>query len=171
MLAFGDYHGGAIENCAKLLQEKVPLVGGRPLEDVASEIIRDHEQRKERIPGFGHAYFEIDPRCKTLLEIAENSISPHQHIDLLLAIETELSHGKNKPLAANINGAIGAAISDLGIDWRMGRGIFIISRSIGLVAHAVEEVKMGSKYKKIDPEEVEYVGPEKREMSLRLESS
>jgi citrate synthase len=153
------------------LQEKVALISGRPIEDIASEIVRDHAERKERIPGFGHAYFEIDPRCKTLLEIAENSISPHPHIDLLVAVEGKLSSGGDKRLAANINGAIGAAISDLGIDWRMGRGIFIISRSIGLVVHAAEEVKLGQKYKKIDPEAVEYDGPENREVPLRLEPS
>jgi citrate synthase len=171
MLAFGDYHGGAIENCAKLLQEKVQAAGGNALNEVASSIIQEHKEKKERIPGFGHAYFEEDPRSKTLLEIADSCISPHRHIDLLLAIETELSSGKEKLLAANINGAVGAAISDLGIDWQMGRGIFIISRSIGLVAHAAEEVKMGSKYKKIHREEVEYVGPEKRDVPLRLEPS
>ena len=171
MLAFGDYHGGAIENCAKLLQEKVASLDERPIQDLAAEIVTDHEKRKERIPGFGHAYFEIDPRCKTLLELAENSLSPHPHIDLLIALEGKLSSGGEKRLAANINGAIGAAISDLGIDWRMGRGIFIISRSIGLVAHAVEEVKLGTKYKKIDPEAVEYDGPENREIPLRREPS
>jgi len=171
MLAFGDYHGGAIENCAKLLQETVRAAGDGEFEEIAFKIVREHEERKTRIPGFGHAYFEKDPRSRSLLEIADECISPHPHIDLLLAIEKQLSSGKVKPLAANINGAIGAAISDLGIDWEIGRGIFIISRSIGLVAHTVEEVKMGTRYKKIAPEEVEYVGPEKRDMPLRLEPS
>ena len=171
MLAFGEYHGGAIESCAKFLQEAVQTAGDVELEQVASQIIKEHRERKERISGFGHAYFEIDPRCKTLLDIAEDSISPHPHIDLLLAIEAELKSGKDKPLAANINGAIGAAISDLGIDWRMGRGIFVISRSVGLVAHAVEEIRSGHKYKKIDPEAVKYHGPEKRDVPLRLEPS
>lgn len=171
ILAFGDYHGGAIENIAELLQEKVASLGGRSTEEMASEIVREHKERKERIPGFGHAYFEIDPRCKTLLEVAETSISPHPHIDLLVALEGKLSSGGERRLAANINGAIGAAISDLGIDWRMGRGIFIISRSIGLVTHAVEEVELGTKYKKIDPETVAYDGPENREIPLRLEPS
>lgn len=171
MLAFGDYHGGAIENCAKLLQEKVQLVGDGGLKKLASQIARDFKERGERIPGFGHAYFETDPRSKSLLKIADDCISSHPHIDLLLAIEAELSLGKDKPLAANINGAIAAAISDLGIDWHVGRGIFIISRSIGLIVHAVEEIKMGTKYKKIDPKDVEYVGPEKRDVPLRLESS
>jgi len=171
VLAFGDYHGGAIENSAKLLQEKAASLGRRSLEDVAAEIVREHKERKERIPGFGHAYFEIDPRCKALLEIAEDSISPHPHIDLLAALEGKLLSGGDKRLAANINGAIAAAISDLHIDWRMGRGIFIISRSVGLVAHAVEEIKYGQKYKKIDPESVEYDGPENQEIPLRLEPS
>ncbi len=171
MLAFGDYHGGAIENCAKLLQETMRVVGDRGLEAVAATIVKEHEGRKTRMPGFGHAYFEKDPRSKSLLEIADECISPHPHIDLLLAIERRLASGKEKPLAANINGVIAAAISDLGIDWQIGRGIFIISRSIGLVAHAAEDVKGGSRYKKIDPAEVEYIGPEKREMPLRLEPS
>jgi len=171
MLAFGDYHGGAIENSAKLLQKEVALLGAKSIEEMASEIVREHKERKERIPGFGHAYFEIDPRCKTLLELAKSSLSPHPHIDLLIALEGKLSSGGEKRLAVNINGAIGAAISDLGIDWRLGRGIFIISRSIGLVAHAVEEIKFGTKYKKIDPEAVEYDGPENREIPLRREPS
>lgn len=171
MLAFGDHHGGAIENCARLLQEWVKVADGRESQQIASLIIKEHRERNERLPGFGHAYFEIDPRCKALLAIAAQSISPHPHIDLLLALEAKLASGKDKPLAANINGAVGAAISDLSIDWKFARGIFLISRSIGLVAHAVEETKLGQKYKKIDSDAVEYLGPKKRKLPPRLEPS
>ena len=171
VLAFGDHHGGAIETCARLLQEKAPLLNQTGIEDVAAEIVEEHAGRKERIPGFGHAYFETDPRSKKLLEIANQGLSLHPHIDLLLAVERILASGKKKPLAANINGAIGAVISDLGIDWKMGRGIFIISRSIGLICHAAEEVKEGQVYKKIRPEDVEYAGPENRPVPRRPDPS
>jgi citrate synthase len=38
-----------------------------------------------------------------------------------------------------VDGAIAAVISDMGFDWRLGKGFFIISRTVGLIAHAYEE--------------------------------
>lgn len=50
----------------------------------------------------------------------------------------------------------------------MGRGIFIISRSLGLTVHALEEIKQGKPYKKISEEDIEYIGPEEKEMPIRI---
>ncbi len=171
ILAFGDHHGGAIENCAKLLQENIIEAGGESTDEIAAKIIKVYRDNNERVPGFGHAFFERDPRSVKLLEIAESCISPRPHIDLLRSLEAELSRGKAKNIASNINGAIAASISDLGIDWRLGRGLFIISRSIGLVAHAAEETREGKKYRKTAMKNVEYLGPAKRTVPLRLEVS
>lgn len=171
ILGFGEYHGGAIEACAKLLQQTVQDSLDNSVETTAYRVVAEYKDRNRRIPGFGHAYFDSDPRSKKLLEIADSCISPHPHIDLLRAIENVFSSQRERPLAANINGAIGAAISDLGIDWRMGRGIFIVSRAIGLVCHALEEVKGGTKYKKIGAKDIDYQGPPPRDIPLRIEPS
>lgn len=171
ILGFGKHHGGAIESCAKLLQEKIGLAGKKSVDNMAVDIIEEVEARKTRIPGFGHAYFETDPRAEKLLQIARKSIHPYPHIELLLAIEERLIREKGRRLAANINGAMGAAISDLGIDWRMGKGIFIISRSLGLAVHALEQIELDKPYKKVSLEDIEYIGPEEKEVPIRIEPS
>src|SRR5215470_6399394 len=48
IISLGDHHGGAIEQCARFLQESVAV--GRS----ASEIVTNFGSRKQRIPGFGH---------------------------------------------------------------------------------------------------------------------
>ena len=171
ILGFGDHHGGAIETCAKLLQENILRDEKGDYIHIAAEIIEDFSAQKKRIPGFGHAYVEVDQRAVKLLEIARKKIHPYPHIELLLAIEKKLTSEKGAHLATNINGAVAAAISDLGVDWQMGRGIFIISRSLGLIVHALEEMKLEKPYKKVSIEDMEYIGPEEKEVPIRLEPS
>src|SRR5262252_4629829 len=45
VISLGDHHGGAIEQCAKLLQESVPA------RTSPSDIVRDFRSRRQRIPG------------------------------------------------------------------------------------------------------------------------
>jgi len=171
LLGVGDHHGGAIEACAKLLQENILRDNESDYNELAEKITKDFSDRKNRIPGFGHAYVEVDQRAVKLLEIARKKIHPYPHMELLLAIEKKLTSEKGAHLAANINGVVAAVISDLGVDWRMGKGIFIMSRSLGLIVHALEEMKLGRPYKKIPNEDIDYNGPEKREVPIRLEPS
>src|SRR5206468_12729656 len=56
IISLGDHHGGAIEQCAKLLQESVKAG------TAASAIVSDFRTRKQRLPGFGHPWHDRDPR-------------------------------------------------------------------------------------------------------------
>src|SRR5215468_3389340 len=61
VISLGDHHGGAIEQCARMLQESVPAgVSG-------ASIVADYRERKQRVPGFGHPWHDRDPRTMTLL--------------------------------------------------------------------------------------------------------
>jgi len=65
-------------------------------------------------------------------------------------------------LILNVDGAIAAIISDMGFDWRIGKGFFIVSRTPGLVAHAYEQLYYDKPYKAARWDEVVYTGPAER---------
>jgi citrate synthase len=136
ILTIGESHGGAIEQCARILQEWARR-DGEP-ETVARDLLRDLAARKIRMPGFGHRLHNVDPRTVRLFELADHLKFSGIHQKFAKAIEAVfLKDGKELPI--NVDGAIAAVISDMGFDWRLGKGFFIISRTVGLVAQAHEE--------------------------------
>src|SRR3981189_3237818 len=60
IISLGDHHGGAIEQCAKLLQDAVKSGA------TAADIVKDHRARNLRVPGFGHPWHDRDPRTREL---------------------------------------------------------------------------------------------------------
>ena len=85
-------------------------------------------------------------------------------MDLASKVEKELFETAGKKLPINVDGAIAAVISDMGFDWRLGKGFFIISRVPGLVAHAYEERSLGKPMRRLGNTNYEYNGPEPREI-------
>ena len=79
-----------------------------------------------------------------------------------LKLEHFLKLRTKKVLPINIDGALAALFLELGFDWRLARGFFILSRVAGLVAHAHEEAVNEKPYRRLSDEDVEYVGPKLR---------
>ena len=150
VITLGDHHGGAIEQCAQLLQDSVPQA--RP----ASDIVREFKAQKKRIPGIGHPLHTHDPRVLKLLDKAREWNLAGAHLQLAEALAAEAG------LPLNIDGVISGIISDMGISWRYGRAFFIIPRVVGLAAHAVEEVVRERPFRTIDLKDMSYDGPAER---------
>ena len=134
ILTLGESHGGAIEQCAKILQE---IVKGK-IE--TEDFIKKSCEKKERIPGYGHKIYTQDPRTAALLKIAKELGFTGKYVQAALGIEAALEKIKGKKLCLNVDGAIAAIVSEMGFDYQLGKGFFIISRVVGLVAHAREEM-------------------------------
>ena len=162
VLVIGDSHGGAIEQSAKIMQEWAARDGN--VATLANEIVDDLKQNKKRMPGFGHRLHTVDPRTGKLFEIAERHGYHGRHIQLCRAIETALAEKTGRMLPINVDGAIAAVISDMGFDWRLGKGFFIISRVPGLLAHAYEEMTRERPMRKLGPPASDYDGPGEREL-------
>jgi citrate synthase len=162
VLVIGDSHGGAIEQSAKIMQEWAAKEGDTAT--LAGEIVDDLKQSKKRMPGFGHRLHTVDPRTGKLFEIAERHGYHGRHIDLCRAIEAALAEKTGRALPINVDGAIAAVISDMGFDWRLGKGFFIISRVPGLLAHAYEEMTRERPMRKLGPPASDYDGPDEREL-------
>ena len=148
ILAIGDHHGGAIEQAAKLLQENKGKDAG--------SIVKEYY--KKRIPGYGHKIYTTDPRSTKLLEIAKRNNISGRHVELALQIEKALEETTGEKLCLNVDGAVAAIVSDMGFDWRLGKGFFIIGRTAGLVAHIHEEWVNEKPFRRLDKEEYEYTG-------------
>ncbi len=159
VMAFGDAHGGALEGAMKFLQENA--------DRDPEEVVREYLERGERIPGYGHRFYkEFDPRTVELFEIAKELGFYGKYAKFAEAVERAIEKIKGKRLVLNVDGAIAAIVSEMGFDWRLGKGFFIIGRTPGLVAHAYEELTFEKPFsKRLDEEkEVEYFGPQKREL-------
>jgi len=162
ILTIGDSHGGAMEKCAKILQEWAAK--GDNIEEIADELLDHIKSTKLRMPGFGHRLHKTDPRTVKMFEIADKNNFTGKHIQLAKALENRLVTGSGKKLPINVDGAIGAVMSDMGFDYRVGKGFFIISRCAGLIAHAYEELTRYKPMRKLGLTNYEYDGPGEREI-------
>ncbi|MCJ7509066.1 MAG: citryl-CoA lyase [candidate division Zixibacteria bacterium] len=162
VLTIGDTHGGAIEKCAKKLQKTVKENDN--LGEAAKEIVKKLVEEDKKMPGFGHRIHQVDPRTKKLFELADKLGISGKHTKLILAIQKELTKKTGKEIPINVDGAIGAVISDMGFDWRLGKGFFIISRTPGLLAHAFEELTREKPMRKLGNTDCEYDGMGEREI-------
>ncbi|RLF34278.1 MAG: citryl-CoA lyase [Thermoplasmata archaeon] len=166
VLAIGDVHGGAIEKGAKLLQENVVRMKkeDRSIEEIAASIVKEAKEQKKRILGFGHRVHTSDPRTKRLFSLAEELHIAGDHVMLSKAIEVELEKSTGRKLPINVDGAIAAIISDMGFDWRLGKGFFLIGRVVGLTAHVYEEQTREKPMRKMFTVDCEYDGPEEKDI-------
>ncbi len=142
LLGLGSVFVGSIEGAARLLQEEVGAAEGGDLRSVAARVVRDYRTSGRMLPGLGHPVHKpVDPRSVRLFALAaEHGLSgPHVQLMHLLSEEAERAYERSLPV--NATGAIGAIASEMGIPWRMARGLGIVARAVGLVGHVVEELR------------------------------
>lgn len=155
ILGVGEFHGGAIEECAHLLQ--MGMSADKLVEKVLSS--------GDRIPGFGHKiYKNEDPRATQIFAKAKELGFYGEHCELVKQVEAELEKTKGKKIVINVDGAIAGVVSDMGFDWRLGKGFFLIGRVVGLIAHIFEEIVREKPFRRIPEEEIEYDGTPLRKL-------
>ena len=157
ILSIGEHHGGAIEQSARILQQ-----GTKD----ADELVRQMKEQGKRMPGYGHKVYTTDPRTRELLVLARKYGIYGEHCRFAEEIESALENSSGRKLCLNIDGAIAAIMSDMGFDWQLGKGIFIIGRTVGIVAHTYEEMTREKPYRRVEDSDIEYDGPEKRDFEV-----
>lgn len=164
ILAIGDAHGGAIEDCMTMLQGAVRRAAeeGKGLEEIAALVPGELKEQGKRVPGLGHRVHTDDPRSKKLLALADELGVAGEHIAMFRAIQVEV--GKKKELPINVDGAIAAVASDMGFEPKLGKAFFVLGRVAGLTAHVFEEEKRFKRMRKLFKVNVGYDGPEEREL-------
>jgi len=161
ILGMGSRFGGSIEEAARTLQEA--LASAAPDADprhIARDIVARHQKAKQPIAGLGHPVHKpADPRTARLFAIAADNGLSGRHIELMQLISAEASAAYGRDLPVNATGAIGAIIGELDFPWQVGRGLAVIARAIGLVAHIQEELAeplAGEIWSRVDEEASEH---------------
>lgn len=161
----GDVHGGAGQQCMEVLRSLVdsPL---SPAE-AAAELVASYKERRAYVPGFGHRFHPRDPRRDPLMNavaeaVAQGTVSG-RYVEAALALEAVLA-GEAKPVPMNIDGATATIYCELGFAPELGRGLFVLSRSVGLLAHAWEQQNEPTRIKGPLPRSANptYTGPPPR---------
>src|SRR5690606_12312461 len=135
LCGLGSVFVGSMETAARVLQEALP----DPQADVdlhvlAKQALAKLRAEKQLVPGIGHTLHKpVDPRAPRLFEIAAENGYSGRYVQLMQLIADEAQAASGKTLPVNATGAIGAIASELGLPWRIIRGIGVFSRSIGLV--------------------------------------
>ncbi|MEM0950016.1 MAG: citryl-CoA lyase [Pseudomonadota bacterium] len=145
----GDVHGGAGEQAVEFY-DRVDAAGG--VSAVPTEIDRWQAERGSFLPGFGHRFHKPnDPRAPRLLALVDAAASDGavsgRFADIARAIEAELAERKGRPVPMNIDGATAVIFAELGFAPPLARGIFCLSRSVGILAHAWEQTQQGGRNK------------------------
>ncbi len=164
ILAVGDHHGGAGEECIKFLKKTFDLQEkDQSLSELAIYVVTQAKTKKQRIPGFGHRFHTNDPRTKKLLQVASDEGISGKFVELAKLIASELSTQSNRPLPLNVDGTIGALLADMGFKAQTGKAFFAIARVTGLTAHILEEFSQRP-VRTIIPSDAKYTGEEKRQI-------
>ena len=150
----GDIHGGAGEQCAELYCDIADrMEDGFPLEDaVQNGIAAWREKYGKVISGFGHRFHKpVDPRAPRLMELvrkaAEDGTVSGKFADIGQAVQLEIGRGRGAPIAMNIDGATAVIFCELGFPPPLSRGLFCLSRSVGILAHGWEQMQQGGRNK------------------------
>ena len=144
----GSRFAGTMEGAARVLSSTLANAAGDADDaSLARAVVADHRERRAFVPGVGHPVHKpLDPRAERLRVLAGENGLAGRHVALMWAISKEASERYGRELPVNVTGAIGALLCELDIDWRVARGIAVISRAVGLVGHAFEEMNSPMAY-------------------------
>src|SRR5215475_11358127 len=153
----GDVHGGAGEQCVALYNAIAARLGDSPADErrlteaVVAEIAALAQRGIRHVPGFGHRFHPRDPRAPRLLELVDRAAAAGavsgRFALIGRAVEARLAADKGRPIPMNIDGATGVVFAELGFPPPLCRGLFVLSRSVGALAHAFEEMQSGVRNK------------------------
>lgn len=143
----GDVHGGAGQQAVELYHHVDAHAG-----DLAAALDDWRAEHGKIIPGFGHRFHKpTDPRAPRLMalvsEAAEAGAVSGRFQQIGQAIEAQISAEKGIALPMNIDGATAVIYAELGFAPPLARGLFCLSRSVGILSHAWEQQQQGGRNK------------------------
>jgi citrate synthase len=166
----GDIHGGAGQQCMTLYERIDTACAAAPDLERATDAVLDEfiAEQGKIVPGFGHRFHPVDPRVAPLLALVASTAVQQavsgRFVNIARAVEVALQRRTGKVLPLNIDGVTAVIFCELGFQSQLGRGLFILSRSVGILAHAWEQMQQAERIKGPMPKQIAYTyaGPPRR---------
>lgn len=165
-----DVHGGPGQQCMELyLEIDAEHERTGDLEAAIGTVLQRHREAGLRyVPGFGHRFHPVDPRTGRLLGLVEaaagEGVVDGRFVAIGRAVEEAISAGRAARIPMNVDGVTAVVYCELGLSPELGRGVFILARSVGILAHAAEQITQGGRIKGPTPRSIgyTYTGPGRR---------
>lgn len=167
----GDVHGGAGEQAVEMYESIAARIDAGAAQAQAVRAGLDEATAKygKFVSGFGHRFHPVDPRSPRLLELVDTAAQAGhvsgRYAAIARGVEDELAARKNgQRIPMNIDGATAVIYAELNFPAPLARGLFCLSRSVGILAHAWEQTGQGGRNKGPIPREYlwTYDGPSPR---------
>ncbi len=164
LCGLGSVFVGSTEGAAAMLREAIPdRANPGDLEALAAEIVARFRAAKKIIPGMGHPIHRNgDPRTPRLFQLATENGFNGPYVALMQAVERHAEAAAGRKLPINATGAIGAIACELDLPQPVVRGIGVMARAIGLVAHLLEESRQPiarEVWERVEDEATEHMRP------------
>lgn len=142
LLGCGSVILGAAETAGRLFDEIERASQSQPLQEAALAVLGAWRARGQAIPGYGHPlHKQRDPRVDALFAVARAQGVSLRYVQIAEMVESLLPQVTGKALKLNVSAAIPAVLLGTGFPLRALKGVPILARAAGLLAHLAEELE------------------------------
>jgi len=143
VLGCGTVILGAAGQCSRLIDEVLAKAdAGETLAEAALAVARAGREARRPIPGYGHPLHKpVDPRAERMIALAQARGVAGRGVAAALALTAAVAQVWGKPLPMNVSMAIAAVLRDVDAPAALIRGLPILARTAGLLAHLAEEAQ------------------------------
>jgi citrate synthase len=140
LLGMGSVVAGSSEAAGRYIVEVLAKSRDLDLETAARRSLEDLKASRSKVPGLGHPQHSAgDPRADVLLTLADDLGVSGDHVRTLRVLSELAPPIIGRPLPINVSGAIPAVMLDAGWPVEALKGVPLLARAAGLVAHLYEE--------------------------------
>ncbi|MEP6720740.1 MAG: citryl-CoA lyase [Variovorax sp.] len=143
ILGCGSVVLGSSETAGRMYAEiDAQIQAGTAVDAAALSVMKAWRAAGRSIPGYGHPlHKERDARVGALFDVARAAGTDLRFVAIAEAAEALLPEVLGKPLKLNVSGAIPAVLLGAGFPVEGLKGVPMLARTAGLIAHMVEEIR------------------------------
>ena len=160
--AITDVHGGAGAKAAQFFGKCVDAAPEGNLEKGTDIVLKQYMKEGNRVQGMGHRIHTQDPRRDVLWNLSQSTGLAGDCVAISQLVSDLFQQLRGMSLPINVDGVIGAIVSDMGLRPDLAKALFVFGRVAGLSAHYFEEIASQSPMRRINFADAVYKGKPER---------